>query len=157
MPIFLFAEVGTLSKIIDGDTIDFNKKTRCRLAYIDTPESAINKRLKSKLKHCSGITAENMIEAGKISKEFISEQLKIGKLYKFDIISKDWHERNVCVVYKNNKSINDLLIEEGYAVPYYEYIPKSLKSHYANKHKEAKRLKKGLHKYKQSVMKCLDS
>jgi len=41
----LLAEVGTLKKVVDGDTLYFTND-KCRILYIDTPESYRNKKAK---------------------------------------------------------------------------------------------------------------
>jgi len=48
LPLLLFSDVGILTKIVDGDTLYFRtygKKVKCRIEYIDTPESRDNKKI----------------------------------------------------------------------------------------------------------------
>ena len=151
----LFADVGMLTKIVDGDTVHFGN-TICRLAYVDTPESRKNNRLENKLEKCSGVTVETMINAGKESKSYIEENLIKGKSYKYNIISSDRYERKVCEIYNNSSMINLELVKDGYAVPYYHYIPKDLKADFEKASKEAKRLKKGLYKTNPTAINCIE-
>ena len=151
----LFADVGMLTKIVDGDTVHFGN-TICRLAYVDTPESRKNNRLENKLEKCSGVTVETMINAGKESKSYIEENLIKGKSYKYNIISSDRYERKVCEIYNNSSMINLELVKDGYAVPYYQYIPKNLKADFEKASKEAKRLKKGLYKTNPTAINCIE-
>lgn len=152
----LFADVGMLTKIVDGDTVHFGN-TICRFAYVDTPESIKNNRLKNKLEKCPGVTVERMINAGKESKEYIEEKLENGKSYKYNIVSHDnKYDRNVCEIYNNSSMINLDLVKDGYAVPYYHYIPKDLKADFEKASKEAKRLNKGLYKTNPTAINCIE-
>ncbi len=152
----LFADIGMLTKIVDGDTVHFGN-TICRFAYVDTPESIENNRLKNKLEKCPGVTVETMINAGKESKERIKEKLKNGKSYKYNIVSNDnKYNRKVCEIYNNSSMINLDLVKDGYAVPYYHYIPKDLKADFEKASKEAKRLNKGLYKTNPTAINCIE-
>jgi len=77
IPILSFAEIGTLKKIVDGDTVYFNvknKTVKCRVAYIDTPEKSFNNKLKSDIKNCGySVKEKDMKAAGKSATR---EQLK---------------------------------------------------------------------------------
>lgn len=153
----LHAEVGTLSRIVDGDTVYFNS-VKCRLAYIDTPESKKNSRLKRILNNCNGVTQSFMLDAGRESSKFLSKHMEVGKKYKYNILGKDErHSRYICEIFVNEKLINLKLVEEGYAVPYYKYIKDSKNQRNFRKAiKNAKQDKKGLFATHRSVMSCLD-
>lgn len=150
-----FAEVGNFKKIIDGDTIDIGKD-RCRLAYIDTPESKVNERLKRKLESCNGVTVETMVQAGESSKKHLSKYLSRGTSYKYEVISKDRYGRSVCEVYSNGELINLKMVAEGYAVPYFQYIPENKKSLFRKASQEAKKNNNGLYKLNLSAIKCIE-
>jgi endonuclease YncB( thermonuclease family) len=50
--VLLFSDSRKLIKIVDGDTLYFkinNKTVKCRIGYIDTPESYMNKKLKNNI------------------------------------------------------------------------------------------------------------
>lgn len=153
----LNAEVGKLSKIVDGDTVKFGDTT-CRFAYIDTPESKNNERAKKKVDGCTGMTMETMIEAGKESASHLSELLEEGRSYKFDIQGEDRYKRKICVIWLNNEtSVNKKMVEDGYAVPYYEYIKdESITREMKKAYKEAKQYKRGLFANFESSIKCIE-
>lgn len=152
---FVFAEVGAVKKIIDGDTIDIGND-RCRFAYIDTPESKSNDRLKRKLESCNGVTVETMVQAGESSKKHLSKYLSRGTSYKYEVISKDRYGRSVCEVYSNGELINLKMVAEGYAVPYFQYIPENKKSLFRKASQEAKKNNNGLYKLNLSAIKCIE-
>lgn len=153
----LSADVGKLSKIVDGDTVKFNDVT-CRFAYIDTPESKRNDRAKDKVENCSGLTLDTMIEAGKESAKHLVSLLEVGKSYKYDVISVDRYSRNVCVIWIDNKTmLNQLMVEDGYAVPYYEYIKdERIKREMKASYSSAKMNSRGLFNKYSSTLKCIE-
>lgn len=152
----LNADIGKLSKIVDGDTVKFNDTT-CRFAYIDTPESKRNDRAKNKVDECPGLTLETMVDAGKESVNYLNSILEIGKSYKYDVISTDRYDRKVCVIWLNNNvMLNENLVREGYAVPYYTYIKDSdIERQMRLSSMIAKKYRSGLFKSHESVMQCL--
>ena len=52
--------------------------------------------------------------------------------------------------------INLDLVKDGYAVPYYQYIPKNLKADFEKASKEAKKLNKGLYKTNPTAINCIE-
>ncbi len=152
----LNADIGKLSRIIDGDTVKFNDTT-CRFAYIDTPESKRNDRAKSKVEDCTGLTLETMVDAGKQSASYLNSILELGRTYKYDVISTDKDDRKVCVIWlNNNEMLNEKLVRDGYAVPYYYFIKdKDIEKQMRFSFAMAKRNKSGLFKTYESVMQCL--
>ena len=95
-----------LIKIVDADTIDANislgfdvyKIVRCRLAGIDAPEMK---------------TA-----TGKASKQYLVNTIPLNSDIVIESKAYDKYGRSLAVIHYNDVNINDLLIEEGYAVPY---------------------------------------
>lgn len=150
----LLGDVGMLTKIVDGDTVHFGNII-CRFAYIDTPESTNNARLNSKLEKCTGVTVETMIKAGKSAKEYTEKMLIKGKTYKYNIVSTDRYNRNVCEIYKDAELFNLKMVEEGFAVPYYQYIPSKMYYQFNKASKEAVRNKKGLYGSNPSAIQCI--
>lgn len=152
----LNADIGKLSKIVDGDTVKFNDTT-CRFAYIDTPESKRNDRAKSKVEDCTGLTLETMVDAGKQSASYLNSILELGRTYKYDVISTDKYDRKVCVIWlNNNEMLNEKLVRDGYAVPYYYFIKdKDIEKQMRFSFTMAKKNKSGLFKSNESVMQCL--
>lgn len=155
----LFANVGTLTKIVDGDTVDMkqgSKIIRCRLAYIDTPESKKNLRAKEKSKSCN-IDINKMVNTGKLSSQYLSHHLKLNQKYNFYMIDYDErYKRAVCEIYKGDELINLKIVLDGYAVPYYSYIKeKQLRDKFKNTLNQSKNNFYGLWKNNQDVMDCL--
>lgn len=152
----LNADIGKLSRIIDGDTVKFNDTT-CRFAYIDTPESKRNDRAKNKVEDCTGLTLETMVDAGKESASYLNSILEIGRTYKYDVISTDKYDRKVCVIWiDNNDMLNEKLVREGYAVPYYAFIKdRNIERQMRLSSITAKKNKSGLFATHESVMQCL--
>jgi micrococcal nuclease len=107
--------VSQVTKIIDGDTcdvildlgFDIYHKCRIRLFGIDTPESR-TRDLEEK-------------KRGLLSKEYLKEKLKAEKLtvktYKGEETGK--FGRVLGDIYADGVSINQTMVEEGYAVAYY--------------------------------------
>lgn len=152
----IFAEVGNFKKLVDGDTIDIGND-RCRFAYIDTPESKANDRLKRKLESCNGLTVQTMLDAGESSKKHLEKYLNKGTSYNYEIISKDRkYGRAVCEIYSNGEMINLKMVADGYAVPYYQYIPSNKKSLFQKASQDAKTNKRGLYTSNTSAILCIE-
>lgn len=150
-----FAETySTVDKVIDGDTIYFknnNREIKCRLAFVDTPESFNNGKSESDLKKCLNIGKTEMSQAGKLATQYTKKVLKKGEKHKINIIGSDKYGRSICII----DDFNLTLIEEGYAVPFYKYIPKTKVRDFDVAIKKAKINKKGLWKSHPEVMRCL--
>lgn len=107
--------VSQVTKVIDGDTcdvildlgFDIYHKCRIRLFGMDTPESR-TRDLEEK-------------KRGLLSKEYLKEKLKAEKLtvktYKGEETGK--FGRVLGDIYADGVSINQTMVEEGYAVAYY--------------------------------------
>ena len=65
-----------------------------------------------------GITAETMKKAGEASTQYAQEHLKVGKNYKVEVLEKDKYGRELCIVHDGDKSYNESIIADGYAVVY---------------------------------------
>ncbi len=120
--ISLFAiEYATLQKISDGDTFTFKSQQhsefKCRVFGIDTPEKFHTAKMDKDASKV-GITAETMKKAGEASTHYAQEHLKVGKSYKVDVLEKDKYGRELCIVYDGEKSYNESIIADGYAVVY---------------------------------------
>lgn len=155
--ITMFADVGTLSYVIDGDTVKMGDKT-LRLSFIDTPESKSNARAKDKVNSCTGMTLNTMVKGGVLSKDYLKSLLKRGKQYKYDVTDKDRYGRFVALIYLDNKTtVNELLVKNGYATPFYKYIKDSKTSSYYSKlYRYAKSNNLGLFKVNSKILECLE-
>lgn len=150
------ADVGILSKVVDGDTIYFGD-VKCRLAYIDTPESKNNEKALRDAKGCGGITPNTMVDAGKAAAAFTKSSLERGKSYQYRVIDTDRYGRSVCEIVDNGRLLNLEIVSQGYATPYNQYIhDEQIKRQFAKASVEAKRSNRGLWKSHHSVMECLE-
>lgn len=161
LPVLLFSDVGALTKVVDGDTLHFktnNKKVKCRIAYIDTPESSNNNKLLKDIKNCKDVSAKDMISAGKSATRAAKRLLNIGSEYSYEVHGKDRYGRSICVVKINKqKTFNEQIILDGYAVPYRKYMNLSELRHYNAILTTARAGKKGLWKDRNEAVECLNS
>ena len=143
--LMLNANVGTLKKGVDGETLHFTND-KCRILYIDTPESYRNKKAKRDVKQCRNFTLDTMVKMGKLSTAHAKTLVRVGKSYKYDVTGKDRYNRSLCVVYTPKGIFNELMVKDGYAMPYERYLPKEQKRKYHKLAKEAKSSNRGLWK-----------
>lgn len=140
-----------LRYVIDGDTAKFASGI-CRFAYIDTPESKMNKKLLRDIGR-SSVTAEEVIKAGRISSGYTKSIMIKGATYRLDIITRDRYKRDVCVIYDaEGRSINDKIIASGMGVPFWRYVPRSKKAKMISLVRDAKKNTKGLWRIYPDVM-----
>lgn len=152
----LHAEIGMITKIVDGDTVHFGN-TICRFANIDTPESKFNNKAERDVANCPGITVTNEVEAGRLSSNFTSSVLKVGQTYKYDVSGQDKYGRKICSIESSGQDVNLAIVSNGYAIPFYRYIDNDATLRAYTKAKmNAKRNNLGLWSSHRSVMECLD-
>jgi len=159
LPILLCADVGVLTKIVDGDTLYFktnNKKVKCRIEYIDTPESRDNKKTKRDISNCRGITTEDMTSAGKSATRAAKRLLTLKKQCSYSVSGKDRYGRSICVVKLDNTTFNEQMVLNGYAVPYRHYMNASELKYYNMLLEKAKMEKVGLWRDREPVIECLN-
>ncbi|MBU0744602.1 MAG: thermonuclease family protein [Gammaproteobacteria bacterium] len=159
LPFVLFADTGTLVKVVDGDTLHFktnNKVVKCRIQHIDTPESSNNDKNQRDLSHCSGATAKDMSSAGESATRAAKRLLTINKEYEYDVNGKDRYGRSICIVKLGDSTFNEQMILDGYAVPYRQYMSPSEIRHYNSLLDKAKSGRVGLWGDRQNSMECLD-
>ncbi len=159
LPILLFSDVGVLTKIVDGDTLYFktkNKKVKCRIEYIDTPESTNNKKNKRDISNCRGITAKDMTSAGKSATRATKRLLTLKKQYSYDVNGKDRYGRSICVLKLGDTTFNEQMILNGYAVPYRQYINLTELKYYNTLLEKAENEKVGLWRNRKFVIECLN-
>ena len=123
----------TVTRVIDGDTIDVDihlgfdvvlSKQRIRLYGIDTPES----RTRNKEEKIRGL----------LSKEYVKSNCYVGSTIRLQSKERGKFGRILGIIYKDGDelSINDRMIEEGFAVPYTGGNKDELEAlHEANKQK----------------------
>lgn len=144
------SEYANLEKISDGDTFTFkssqHKEFKCRVFGIDTPEKFHTAKM-DKDANQVGITSDTMKKAGEASTEYAKRTLKIGKSYKIETFEKDRNGRELCIVYDGDKTYNESIVADGYAVVYKggKFIKdESFKRRLLSAEKEAKGNKRGL-------------
>ena len=118
-------------KVNDGDTITImmnGEKQKIRLYGIDTPE--INQSF------------------GTEAKQFLSDQI-LNRDVEIEVKDTDRYKRLVAIVYLNNKSMNELLLKEGWAWWYEAYAKKECK--YKELQEEAQRRKRGMWRNKGNI------
>lgn len=109
-------ETGTVSRIVDGDTIDITykgKTFRARLIAIETPESYAGKKSKRQAKQCK-VTEREIIHLGKLSKIYTKHKLPLGSKILFLKVGRDVYERPLVWV----KGFNFEIVRDGYAQVY---------------------------------------
>lgn len=159
LPILLFSDIGTLIKVVDGDTLYFktnNKKVKCRIEYIDTPESKDNKKNKRDISNCSGISSKDMTSAGKSATRAANRLLTLKKQYHYEVNGKDRYGRSICVVKLSDSTFNGQMVLNGYAVPYRLYMNSTEVKYYNMLLKQAKTEKVGLWRDRESIIECLN-
>ena len=126
-----------VTRVVDGDTIDVNIqlgfdvmlfKQRVRLYGIDTPES----RTRDKEEKVRGL----------LSKAFVQETCTINRKIRLKSYDRGKFGRILGDIYEldSDISINQIMIEEGYAVPYTgDNKEELIKLHEANKQKLIKK------------------
>lgn len=150
----LFADIMTVYKVVDGDTIYFKNKgtlVKCRVAYIDTPESKRNAKAKRDARNCL-TTLDYMVAAGKEATLYAKSKMLKGSKHSVRILGYDRYQRAICEI----DNYNHKAVQDGYAYPYFRYIPKVKRRKYKIAVKLAKMNKNGLWQKYQTVMKCLE-
>ena len=158
--ISLYADKGTLIKIVDGDTLNFktNGKTiKCRIAFIDTPESQNNRKNKKDAKSCKNVSNKDLTSAGKSATRYAKRLLNLKSEYDYSVNGKDRYKRFICVVTMDDTTFNEQMVLGGYAVPYRQYLNQAELKHYEQLLKIAKSTKVGLWKDREEVIRCLNA
>ena len=126
LPILLCADVGVLTKIVDGDTLYFNtnnKVVKCRIKYIDTPESYMNNKLKKDIYKCN-VSKKDMKSAGKSATRYAKSILTLNKTYEYTVKGKDRYGRSICVVDNGSTTFHEQMVIGGYASIFRYYMNK---------------------------------
>ena len=150
-----------LIKVVDGDTIDcyidlgFNMKTKKRVRYmgIDTWES----RTRDKVEKVKGLAAKarnkELLEAGVFKLKSFGTG-KFGRVLGEIFVSPEVVGDHITECIANDDSdidlssdgwisVNDILIEEGHAYPYYGGKKKDFKAEIAKEKEKAFEVKEG--------------
>ena len=160
LPFVLLADTGTLVKVVDGDTLHFktnNKIVKCRVQYIDTPESSDNAKNERDIANCKGVSAKDMASAGKSATRAAERLLTLKNEYSYEVNGKDRYGRSICVVKMGESTFNEQMILNGFAVPYRQYMNNTEKNYYNRLVSDARVRNSGLWKERQEVVECLNS
>lgn len=103
--------IATVLRVSDGDTAllmqDDDTRIKCRLYGIDAPEKAQ--------------------PYGMESKKFLSQMI-LGRVVKYEVLSKDMYGRSVCILIVNDTSgdlyVNEHMLNMGMAWAYVQYLKK---------------------------------
>lgn len=141
----LNATVGTIIKVVDGDTIKIrvaNKVSSYRLADIDTPESYLSKKALKDIKKCK-VLSYIMMHVGLLSKEYVESIYKPGDSVEFTIYNKGYYGRYIIVI----DDLNKKLVKYGYAKVYPKVTNKKLHDELIILEKEAVSKRIGIWRY----------
>jgi endonuclease YncB( thermonuclease family) len=141
-------------RIVDGDTAVFQEsnltKIKCRMAYIDTPESAINDKAKRNAADCNA-TPSDIVSLGTLSKNYAHNYFLAHPVVDVTVNSIDKYNRSVCVV----QDYNLVVVRDGYATVYKSFTPKDKKLIYLPLQDDAIAHGFGLWKVNPDLMQCL--
>lgn len=104
-----------VTRVVDGDTLELNRRIRVRLIGVDTPESRYNKKLARDAARSSRESGV-IIALGKKAADF-TRGLCFGKVVRleYDVERTDRYGRTLAYVYlKDGTFVNARILEEGY-------------------------------------------
>ena len=105
---------------------------------------------------CLGVTLNWIVEAGKAATKHAKTLVSIGKSYRFEVKGRDCYGRSICVVrLPGGETYNERMVKDGYAAPFWKYVPSSMRRRYKKIADEAKAGQKGLWSDYRPVMECL--
>jgi len=109
-------DIGTVHRIIDGDTIEISYKGvvfKARLIGIETPESYKSKKSRKQSKECK-LTERELLHLGNLSKIYTTHNLPVGSSISFLRVGTDYYGRYLVWV----KGFNFKIVRDGYAQVY---------------------------------------
>jgi micrococcal nuclease len=115
-------ELGTVVKVIDGDTlkIEFQgKEEKIRLIGIDSPECRENPKAEKEAKR-TGQDIKKIIKMGQRATAFMQSLVKRGDKVgiEFDVEKRDQYGRLLGYVYlADGRMLNEEIVKAGYASP----------------------------------------
>lgn len=131
---------GTVTKIVDGDTIHLitpeQTILKVRLYGIDAPET-------DKINNHTGQISKEGQPYGEESMNALANKI-MGKKVKVDILDIDKYRRMVGMIYLDVRNINLEMVREGYAEAFVEYLDVPYKSEFLKVEREARAAKKGI-------------
>lgn len=166
LPLFLFGQSAELLRVIDGDTLLLKDSSAglviCQASFIDTPEVIQNDKLTRDIKNCSNISLQSAIQAGDEAKEFAKGVLKNTKTLNYEVTRTLSNGNPVCQIAlpkglnaSLNPTFSEVMVAQGYALPYVIYATQKQKESLLALSLEAKNAKRGLWKSNPALMQCL--
>jgi endonuclease YncB( thermonuclease family) len=150
------AEEMTYNRTVDGDTVVMTSKmgqpVNCRLAYVDTPESANNAKARVDSVRCK-VSVPTIVVQGYTAKKFTQTYMSLHPVQDVKVNSVDRYGRYVCEI----GNLNIVLIQQGFAVPYLTYIKKADRPKFIKLKDEAKANYVGLWKSSPTLMECMST
>lgn len=164
LPLLLCSENATLLRVIDGDTLLLKTQDEfriCQISYIDAPEMIENEKLSKDLSGCK-VSKQNAIDAGLESKNFASTFLKKPQVIEFEITRVLENKNPVCdiklpkgVHIELKPTYSEVMISQGYALPFVIYSDNKNKEKLLLLAKEAQKESRGLWRTQRELMMCL--
>lgn len=165
LPLLLCAENAALLRVVDGDTLLLKNEEGfviCQLSFIDTPELLQNEKFDKDMKNCSQIEKEEALQAGEKSQNFAKSLLQEVKKVEYKITRILPNQNPVCQVSlpkgldaNINPTLSEIMVQQGYALPYVIYANKEQKQKFLELGLSAKKEKRGLWKLYPKLMCCL--
>ena len=164
LPFLLYGEMGKLVHVVDGDTVILKNKSgnvTCHMGEIDTPEMALNSKLKVEMKECA-FSKEEFIQLGKLSYANAKTLLKVGQTYSYEIMGQTRSKNPICKLalpkglhVELRPIFDEIMVSRGYALPYIINSSKEKSKLLLKIAKDAKLQKLGLWKEHYNLMQCL--
>lgn len=164
LPLVLMGANAKLITLVDGDTAVFEyngKEFSCHLGDMDSPEHKFNNKLKKELEQCH-IDKKSALSAGEKSYKFAKTLLHVKKSYTYEIKKYFPNKYPICTI-NLPKGLNielrpkfgEVMITQGYALPYIIGLDPTRKSILLKMAKSAKSERRGLWKEHANFMQCL--
>lgn len=135
-----YADLGTITRIVDGDTIHAQigqEKVIARFHCADTPESKMFGKQKAQI--------VNGVNYGELATNYLKTLINVGDTVELEFQKrKDRYGRPIYVIYKEGVNINLKIIEDGYATVLQDYCPKRKGAAYYKALEKARNAKVGL-------------
>lgn len=131
---------GTVTKIIDGDSIQITTqeqtKLKVRLYGIDAPET-------DRIDHRTGQVNKPGQPYGEKSWQALESKI-MGKQVRMVVLDIDKYKRLVGMVWLDDRNIDLEMVREGYAEAFIEYLKPPYRSQFLEAEKEARSHKRGI-------------
>lgn len=131
---------GTVTKVIDGDSIHITTQEQARLKVrlygIDAPEA-------DRIDHHTGQVSKPGQPYGEESWKALESKI-MGEKVRMDVLDIDKYKRLVGMVWLDDRNIDLEMVREGYAEAFIEYLKPPYRSQFLEAEQEARSLKRGI-------------